>query len=76
MSDVERLGIDKAAEIELEIAWKDAYAIYMSAPDWMAGTGRSLAARGVGVGRVAKEGLCGMEMKGSHAPSNGPERQN
>jgi agmatinase len=30
MSDVEKLGIDKVAEIALEIAWKDADAVYMS----------------------------------------------
>ncbi len=30
MDDVERLGIEKAAEIALEIAWKDADAVYLS----------------------------------------------
>jgi len=30
MSDVEKLGVDKVAEIALEIAWKDADAVYMS----------------------------------------------
>jgi agmatinase len=88
MSDVERLGIDKAAEIALEIAWKDADAVYMSFEldsvdcGFVPGTGWPEAggllpreALGL-VRRVAKEGLCGMEMKGSPAPLNGPERQN
>ena len=30
MSDVEKHGIEKVAEIALEIAWKDAAAVYMS----------------------------------------------
>ena len=72
MSDVEKLGIDKVAEIALEIAWKDA--VYMSFDidsvdcGFVPGTGwpepgGSLPREALGlVGRVAKEGLCGMEI--------------
>jgi agmatinase len=74
MSDVERLGIDKVAEIALEIAWKDADAVYMSFDidsvdcGFVPGTGWPepggfLPREALGlVGRVAKEGLCGMEI--------------
>jgi agmatinase len=30
IDDIEKLGIEKAAEIALELAWKDAYAVYIS----------------------------------------------
>src|SRR5271157_130310 len=74
MSDVEKLGIDKVAEIALEIAWKDADAVYMSFDidcvdcGFVPGTGWPepggfLPREALGlVGRVAKEGLCGMEI--------------
>jgi agmatinase len=74
MSDVEKLGIDKTAEIALEIAWKDAGAVYMSFDidsvdcGFVPGTGWPepggfLPREALGlVGRVAKEGLCGMEI--------------
>jgi len=66
MSDVENLGIDKTAEIALEIAWKDAGAVYMSFDidsvdcgfvpgNRMAGTRRFPAARGIGAGREGGE---------------------
>jgi len=74
IGDVERLGIDKTAEIALEIAWKDAEAVYLSFDidcvdcGFVPGTGwpepggflprEALAL----VGRVAAEGLCGLEV--------------
>jgi agmatinase len=74
MSDVERLGIDKTAEIALEIAWKDADAVYMSFDidsvdcGFVPGTGWPepggfLPREALGlVGKVAAEGLCGFEI--------------
>ncbi len=74
MSDVEELGIDKVAEIALELAWKDADAVYMSFDidcvdcGFVPGTGwpepggflpREILSL---VGKVAKEGLCGLEV--------------
>jgi agmatinase len=74
ISDVETLGIDKTAEIALEIAWKDADAVYLSFDidcidcGFVPGTGwpepggflprEALAL----VGKVAAEGICGMEV--------------
>ena len=74
MRDVEELGIDKTAEIALEIAWKDADAVYISFDidsvdcGFVPGTGwpepggflprEALAL----VGRVAAEGICGLEV--------------
>ncbi len=74
MRDVEELGIDKTAEIALELAWKDADAVYMSFDidcvdcGFVPGTGwpepggflprEALAL----VGKVAAEGLCGLEV--------------
>ncbi len=74
MRDVEELGIDKVAEIALEIAWHDADAVYMSYDidsvdcGFVPGTGwpepggflprEALAL----VGKVAAEGLCAMEI--------------
>ena len=74
MRDVEELGIDKTAEIALELAWKDADAVYMSFDidcvdcGFVPGTGwpepggflpREILAL---VGKVAAEGLCGLEV--------------
>ena len=74
MGDVEELGIDKTAEIALELAWKDADAVYMSFDidcvdcGFVPGTGwpepggflpREILSL---VGKVAKEGLCGLEV--------------
>ncbi|MGD9739050.1 MAG: agmatinase family protein [Bauldia sp.] len=72
--DVEELGIDKTAEIALELAWKDADAVYISFDidsvdcGFVPGTGwpepggflprEALAL----VGKVAAEGLCGLEV--------------
>ena len=74
MSDVEELGIDKVAEIALDIAWEGVDAVYMSFDidcvdcGFVPGTGwpepggflpceiLSL------VGKVAAEGLCGLEV--------------
>ena len=74
MSDFEELGVDKTAEIALELAWKDADAVYMSFDidcvdcGFVPGTGwpepggflpREILSL---VGKVAKEGLCGLEV--------------
>jgi len=74
ISDVEEMGIDKTAEIALEIAWKDADAVYLSFDidcidcGFVPGTGwpepggflpREVLAL---VGKVAAEGICGMEV--------------
>ena len=73
-TDVEELGIDKVVEIALETAWKDADAVYMSFDidcvdcGFVPGTGwpepggflpREVLAM---VGKVAAEGLCGLEV--------------
>jgi agmatinase len=74
MRDVEELGIDKTAEIALDLAWKDADAVYMSFDidcvdcGFVPGTGwpepggflprEALSL----VGKVAAEGLCGLEV--------------
>lgn len=74
MRDVEELGLDKTAEIALEWAWKDADAVYLSFDidcvdcGFVPGTGwpepggflpREVLSL---VGKVAAEGLCGMEV--------------
>ncbi|HBF99319.1 MAG TPA: agmatinase [Alphaproteobacteria bacterium] len=72
--DVEELGIDKTAEIALELAWKDADAVYLSFDidcvdcGFVPGTGwpepggflprEALSL----VGKVAAEGICGLEV--------------
>ena len=74
MADVERLGLDKVAEIALETAWKDADAVYLSFDidsvdcGFVPGTGwpepggflprEALSL----VSKVAAEGICGMEV--------------
>jgi agmatinase len=74
MRDVEEMGIDKVAEMALEWAWKDADAVYLSFDvdcvdcGFVPGTGwpepggflprEALSL----VGKVAAEGLCGMEV--------------
>jgi agmatinase len=74
MRDVEELGIDKTAEIALDLAWKGADAVYMSFDidcvdcGFVPGTGwpepggflprEALSL----VGKVAAEGLCGLEV--------------
>lgn len=74
MRDVEEMGIDKVAEVALEWAWKDADAVYLSFDvdcvdcGFVPGTGwpepggflprEALSL----VGKVAAEGLCGMEV--------------
>ncbi|CCQ74550.1 agmatinase family protein [Magnetospira sp. QH-2] len=74
MRDVEELGLDKTAEMALEWAWKDADAVYLSFDidcvdcGFVPGTGwpepggflprEALSL----VGKVAAEGLCGMEV--------------
>ena len=74
MRDVEELGIDKTAEIALDLAWKGADAVYMSFDidcvdcGFVPGTGwpepggflpREILRL---VGKVAAEGLCGLEV--------------
>lgn len=74
MRDVEELGLDKIAEVALELAWKDADAVYISFDidsvdcGFVPGTGwpepggflprEALAL----VGKVAAEGICGLEV--------------
>ncbi|MGQ9368715.1 agmatinase family protein [Azospirillum sp. ST 5-10] len=74
MRDFEELGVDKTAEIALELAWKDADAVYMSFDidcvdcGFVPGTGwpepggflpREVLSL---VGKIAAEGLCGLEV--------------
>lgn len=74
MRDVEELGIDKTAEIALELAWKGADAVYLSFDvdcvdcGFVPGTGwpepggflpREVLSL---VGKVASQGLCGLEV--------------
>jgi agmatinase len=74
MRDVEEMGIDKTAEVALELAWKGADAVYMSFDidcvdcGFVPGTGwpepggflpREILSL---VGKVAAEGLCGVEV--------------
>src|SRR5208282_2016778 len=74
IEDIERLGLEKTAEIALELAWKDADAVYLSFDvdsvdcGFVPGTGwpepggflprEALSL----VGKVAAEGLCGLEI--------------
>ncbi len=74
MADFEEYGVDKTAEIALEMAWKDADAVYISFDidsvdcGFVPGTGwpepggflprEALAL----VGKVAAEGICGLEV--------------
>jgi agmatinase len=74
IADIEKMGLDKAAEIALELAWKDADAVYVSFDvdsvdcGFVPGTGwpepggflRREALKLLGL--VAAEGLCGMEV--------------
>jgi agmatinase len=74
MRDFEELGVDKTAEIALELAWKDADAVYLSFDidcvdcGFVPGTGWPepggfLPREILGlVGKVAAEGLCGLEV--------------
>ncbi len=74
ISDIEELGIDKVAEMALEAAWKDADAVYLSYDidsidaGFVPGTGwpepGGLLPREALklVGKVAAEGLCGIEV--------------
>ncbi len=74
MDDVERLGIEKTAEIALEVAWKNAKAVYLSFDidsldcGFVPGTGWPepggyLPREALKLLRlVAKEGICGMEV--------------
>ncbi len=74
MTDIEELGIKKAAEMALELAWKDAKAVYLSFdidsidPGFAPGTGSPepggfLPREALELVRlIAREGLCGMEV--------------
>lgn len=74
IEDVERLGLEKTAEIALELAWKDADAVYVSFDvdcvdcGFVPGTGwpepGGFLPREVLklLGLVAKEGICGLEV--------------
>src|SRR5690606_24873330 len=74
MRDVEELGLDKIAEVALKLAWKDADAVYISfdidsvdcgfvpGTGWPA-PGGSLPREALAlVGKVAAEGICGLEV--------------
>jgi agmatinase len=74
MMDVDELGIDRAMEIALDIAWKDAAAVYLSFdidvldPGYAPGTGTpepgGMTPREAfrAIRTVAKEGLVGMDL--------------
>ena len=74
MKDVEELGVAKAAEMALELAWKGAEAVYLSFdidsidPGFAPGTGTPepggfLPREALEMVRlIAREGLCGMEV--------------
>ncbi len=74
MTDIEDLGIKKAAERALELAWKDAKAVYLSFdidsidPGFAPGTGTPepgglMPREALELVRlIAREGLCGMEV--------------
>lgn len=74
MFDVEELGVDRAMEISLEIAWKDATAVYLSFdidvvhPGYAPGTGTpepgGMSPREAlkAVRMVAAEGLAGVDL--------------
>ena len=74
VSDVEELGIERAMDIALECAWKDADAVFLSFdidcidPGFAPGTGTpepgGLLPREAlkGLRMVAREGICGMEV--------------
>ncbi|WP_214371380.1 agmatinase family protein [Pseudonocardia sp. H11422] len=74
MGDIDRLGVEKAVEVALELAWQDCETVYLSLDIDCVDVG---SAPGVGcpepggflpremlqfVRGVAKEGLCGMEL--------------
>jgi agmatinase len=74
ISDVEELGVERAVEIALECAWKDAEAVFLSFdidsvdPGFAPGTGSpepgGLLPREAlkALRMIAREGLCGMEV--------------
>jgi agmatinase len=74
ISDVEELGVERAVEIALECAWKDAEAVFLSFdidsvdPGFAPGTGSpepgGFLPREVlkALRMIAREGLCGMEV--------------
>ena len=74
MADIDELGPKKAAEVALELAWKDAKAVYLSFdidaidPGFAPGTGTPepggfLPREALEMVRlIAREGLCGMEV--------------
>mmetsp|Transcript_68967 Transcript_68967/g.165502 ORF Transcript_68967/g.165502 Transcript_68967/m.165502 type:complete len:410 (-) Transcript_68967:122-1351(-) len=74
ISDVERLGVEKVAEMALDAAWKDADAVWLSydidsieaacvpGTGWPEPGGLTPREAIKLVGAVAKEGLCGMEV--------------
>jgi agmatinase len=74
MSDVERLGIEKVAEIALDLAWKNAKAVYLSfdidsldagfvpGTGWPEPGGFTPREALKLVQLIAKEGLCAMEV--------------
>jgi agmatinase len=82
MKDVEELGVYKAAEMALELAWKGAKAVYLSFdidsidPGFAPGTGTPEPGGFTPrealemVRLIAREGLCGMEVVEVSPPSD------
>lgn len=74
ITDIEQVGVEKAAEVALEVAWKDAEAVYLSFDidsvdaGFVPGTGSPepgglLPREALKLLRlIAREGLCGMEV--------------
>ena len=73
IGDIEELGLEKAAEIALELAWKDADAVYplvryrLVDSGFVPGTGSPepgglLPREALKLRMVAREGICGMEV--------------
>jgi agmatinase len=74
ISDIEEVGVEKAAEVALEVAWKDADAVYLSFDidsvdaGFVPGTGSPepgglLPREALKLLRlIAREGICGMEV--------------
>jgi agmatinase len=74
ITDIEQVGVEKAAEVALEVAWKDADAVYLSFDidsvdaGFVPGTGSPepgglLPREALSLLRlIAREGICGMEV--------------
>jgi agmatinase len=86
VGDVERVGVEKIAEMALEIAWKDAKAVYLSFDidvidaGFVPGTGWPepgglLPREALDLVRLVSEpGLAGTRSWSAHRPMTGPSR--